>query len=74
MFARISMNFVFLGGSDLEAPISRLQNALTFNYYANQSIYDKRADMGIYKSNKPVIQGTPWLAEYDEAPVATDDE
>ena len=66
MFARISMNFVFLGGSDIEAPISRLQNALTFNYYANQSIYDKRADMGMYKSDKPVVQGTPWLPEYDK--------
>ena len=65
MFARISMNFVFLGGSDIEAPISRLQNALTFNYYANQSIYDKRADMGMYEFNKPVIQGTPWLPGYD---------
>jgi hypothetical protein len=65
MFARISMNFVFLGGSDIEAPISRLQNALTFNYYANQSIYDKRADMGMYEYGKPTIQGTPWLPGYD---------
>lgn len=65
MFARISMNFVFLGGSDIEAPISRLQNALTFNYYANQSIYDKRADMGMYEFGKPTIQGTPWLPGYD---------
>ena len=60
MFAKISLNFHFLGGSDLEAPISRLQNALSFNYYANQSIYDDRADIGIYKDKKPIIQGTPW--------------
>ena len=45
MFARISLNFNFLGGSDIEAPISRLQNAVSFNYYANQSIYDNRADI-----------------------------
>lgn len=61
MFARISLNFHFLGGSDLEAPISRLQNALSFNYYANQSIYDDRADIGFYNDNKkPTIKGTPW--------------
>ena len=44
MYADISLNFVFLGGSDIEGPISRLQNAVSFNYYANQSVYDKRAD------------------------------
>ncbi len=62
MFARISLNFNFLGGSDIEAPISRLQNAVSFNYYANQSIYDNRADIGIYDEGKKtsVIQGTPW--------------
>lgn len=60
MFARISLNFKFLGGSDLEAPISRLQNAITFNYYANQSIYDDRADNGIYNNHVPIINGTPW--------------
>ena len=61
MFAKISLNFVFLGGSDIEAPISRLQNALTFNYYANQSIYDDRADMGMYELGNNVIQGKPWI-------------
>lgn len=60
MFAKISLNFKFLGGSDIEAPISRLQNAISFNYYANQSIYDDRADMGIYYGKTPKIQGTPW--------------
>ena len=48
MFANININFVFLGGSDLEAPIARLQNALSFNFYANQSIYDYRSDIGKY--------------------------
>lgn len=48
MFADISINFVFLGGSDIETPIARLQNALSFNFYANQSIYDYRSDIGTY--------------------------
>ena len=62
MYAEISLNFKFLGGSDIEAPISRLQNAVSFNYYANQSIYDDRADKGQYDMEKNVakIQGTPW--------------
>ena len=62
MFARISLNFKFLGGSDIEAPIARLQNAISFNYYANQSVYDDRADKGVYDTSKntPKIKGTPW--------------
>lgn len=48
MFAKVSMNFVFLGGSDLSGPISRLQNAVSFNYYANTSVYDNRAEMVEY--------------------------
>lgn len=62
MFARISLNFKFLGGSDIEAPIARLQNAVSFNYYANQSVYDDRADKGEYdvSKNTPKIKGTPW--------------
>ena len=48
MFAKVSLNFVFLGGSDLSGPISRLQNAVSFNYYANTSVYDNRAEMVQY--------------------------
>lgn len=61
MFARISLNITFLGGSDLGAPISRLQNAISFNYYANQSIYDDRSDMGEYDGKNPKIKGIPWV-------------
>lgn len=44
MMANVTIGFVFLGGSDIEGPIARLQNAVSFNYYANTSIYDNRAD------------------------------
>jgi hypothetical protein len=64
MMAKVSLNFVFLGGSDLGAPIARLQNAVSFNYYANQSIYDDRADNGIYNNKEARIGGTPWLPNY----------
>ena len=51
MFAKISMQFTFLGGSDLAGPISRLQNAVSFNYYANASVYDNRAERVLYNPN-----------------------
>ena len=60
LFAQVTLSFKFLGGSDLSAPISRLQNAVSFNYYANQSVYDNRADVGYYENRTPKIKGTPW--------------
>ena len=44
LIANIDMQFTFLGGSDLSGPISRLQNAVSYNYYANTSVYDRRSD------------------------------
>ena len=44
MFANVNITFTFLGGSDISGPISRLQNAASFNYYANTSVYDRRSD------------------------------
>lgn len=51
MFAKINISFTFLGGSDLAGPIARLQNAVSFNYYANTSVYDDRAEMVEYEDN-----------------------
>lgn len=50
LLARISISFKFIGGSDIAGPIRRLQNAMTFNYYANARFYDNRADRMYYKS------------------------
>lgn len=44
MFAKISLGIVILGGQSLEGPINRLQNAVSFDYYANTGVYDNRAD------------------------------
>ena len=51
MIADISIGFKFLGGSDLSGPIARLQNAVSFNYYANTNVYDDRADTVEYDEN-----------------------
>ena len=43
MIVKVSMNFKIIGGMGLAKPIEQLQNALSFNYYANTEIYDERA-------------------------------
>nr|DAQ90217.1 MAG TPA: hypothetical protein [Caudoviricetes sp.] len=49
MYAKVNMSIKILGGQSLVAPISRLQNAVSFNYYANAGVYDNRADRAHYK-------------------------
>lgn len=44
MIANVDISFKFIGGSSLYGPISKLQNALSFNYFANTQVYDPRAD------------------------------
>jgi hypothetical protein len=44
MIANVTLSFNFVGGSGLKESVDKLQNALTFNYYANTEIYDDRAD------------------------------
>jgi hypothetical protein len=49
MFADITLNIKILGGMSLTAPINRLQNALSFNFYANTEVYDARADSVVFE-------------------------
>jgi outer membrane protein OmpA-like peptidoglycan-associated protein len=43
MIADVTLSFDFIGGHGLARPVEELQNALSFNYYANTEIYDERA-------------------------------
>jgi outer membrane protein OmpA-like peptidoglycan-associated protein len=43
MIASVTMGFNIIGGMGLKEPVERLQNALSFNYYANTEIYDERS-------------------------------
>jgi hypothetical protein len=43
MIVDVSMSFDFIGGHGLKGPVEELQNALSFNFYANTEIYDERA-------------------------------
>ena len=56
MIATVSMNFKFVGGSGLKESVDKLQNALTFNYYANTEIYDDRADATDLESSRVLDQ------------------
>jgi len=44
MIADVQISFKFIGGSSLSGPINRLQNAVSFNYFANTEMYEEKAD------------------------------
>ncbi len=44
MIANVTLNIALIGGSSLDGPINKLQNAVSYNFYANTEIYDTRAD------------------------------
>lgn len=44
MIAHVDITFKYLGGSSLQGPINKLQNAVSFNFFANTEVYDSRAD------------------------------
>ena len=39
MIAKVDMGFKFIGGSSLGGPIKQLQNAVSYNFFANTGIY-----------------------------------
>ena len=44
MIASVDISFSFIGAHGLAGPVAKLQNALSFNYYANTEMYDERAE------------------------------
>ena len=43
MLVTVTLSFDLIGGMGLKQPVEQLQNALSFNYYANTEIYDERS-------------------------------
>lgn len=39
MLCNIDLNFKFIGGSTLQGPLSALQNAVSYNFFANTALY-----------------------------------
>lgn len=65
MIANVSISFKFLGGSSMQGAINRLQNAISFNYYANTEIYDPRAHT-ISKNTDSLIGGAKYVQTVDK--------
>lgn len=63
MIANVSMSFKFIGGSSLNGPINKLQNAVSFNFFANTEVYDSRADY--IKINTDVKKGGTYENDID---------
>tara|TARA_R110000765_G_scaffold200228_1_gene305808 strand:- start:1964 stop:6109 length:4146 start_codon:yes stop_codon:yes gene_type:complete len=57
MICTVDINFAFIGGSSLSGPISRLQNAVSYNFFANTEIYSPQSDTldssGLVKGEYP---------------------
>lgn len=72
MFANITLGFTIFGGQTMSGALSRLQNALSFNYYANTEMYDVRSDtlrikdINEVKNDTQVIDGLRY-SQYREA-------
>ena len=68
MTAKITLGIDLIGGQSLVGPINRLQNAISFNYYANTEMYDPRAD-SIDKSKGVIVDGIKLSQKKAEAGV-----
>lgn len=42
MIAKVDLSFSFIGGSSIDGPIRQLQNAVSFNFFANTSVFNPR--------------------------------
>jgi len=60
MIADITLAFSFIGGSSLAGHIARLQNAVSFNYYANTEVYDNRSELAEYDENGNMTKFAPY--------------
>ena len=73
MLAKITLPFKIIGGMGLKEPVQELQNALSFNYYANTEIYDERATAteDTSKLDKYVVEkimgGLPLVGQAEQA-------
>ena len=71
MYAHVSLGLVILGGQTLDGPSDRLQNANTFNFYANTGVYDDRSDRISVDSNGNLKYDNIFLPYNDDETAAT---
>ncbi len=63
MIATVSLQVAFIGGQGLEAPVERLQNALSSNFYGNTEMYDEKAKITSTINGKKVEDFTKEFLE-----------
>ena len=67
MIAKVDLSFKFIGGSSLGGPIKQLQNAVTFNFFANTGVYNPaRVAESLLEDRRRFVYGafkTPWEAD-----------
>lgn len=64
MIANVSLQVAFIGGQGLEAPVDRLQNALSSNFYANTEMYDERSTITSKIDGKSAEQFTKEFIDF----------
>jgi hypothetical protein len=67
MITKVDLNFKFIGGSSLGGPITELQNAVSFNFFANTSVYNRRKNITV-SSKDPL----PGRKDKDGKPIKTE--
>ena len=65
MIANVSMNFKYIGGQGLEAPVSELQNALSNNFFANTEMYNNNSVKTTTDKQKPVTDEQEIILEME---------
>ena len=66
MIANIEIGFKFIGGSAINGPINKLQNAVSFNYFANSGVYDPRADRWVRNEKYDPKEGNLFRPNTDD--------
>jgi hypothetical protein len=56
MMVDVNLSIDIIGGQSLFAPINQLQNAMSFNFYANTEMYDPRSSNIIIRNGKPELR------------------
>jgi hypothetical protein len=64
MIANVSLQVAFIGGQGLDAPVDRLQNALSSNFYANTEMYDERSTITSKIDGKSAEQFTKEFIDF----------
>ena len=72
MLADVNMTIEIIGGQSLQGPINRLQNAMSYNFYANTEMYDPRADsIRLNGEGGEIVDGIKLSEEREKAGIDT---